>query len=132
MSDCHVIDTSVFIAILANEADADLLSEAVRSRPRRVMSAATYLECAMVIGQWQAARADLDAWLVREQIDIHPVDYALARLAADAFARFGKGRHPAGLNFGDCFSYALAKSLDAPLLFKGADFARTDIAPALA
>ncbi|GJE29612.1 type II toxin-antitoxin system VapC family toxin [Methylobacterium organophilum] len=131
MSDCHVIDTSVFIAILANEADADLLSEAVRSRPRRVMSAATYLECAMVIGRWQAARADLDAWLAREQIDIHPVDHALVRLAADAFARFGKGRHPAGLNFGDCFSYALAKSLDAPLLFKGADFARTDIAPAL-
>lgn len=96
----------------------------------RRMSAATYLECAIIAERRFGGRAALDAWLIRRTIEIHPVDQALAQRAADAFARFGKGRHPAGLNFGDCFSYALAQSLGAPLLFKGNDFARTDLIPA--
>ena len=77
-------------------------------------------------------RSDLDEWLERRRIEIVPVDLALARLAADAFARFGKGRHPAALNYGDCFAYALAKANGAALLFKGTDFALTDVASALA
>ncbi|MDP4023923.1 type II toxin-antitoxin system VapC family toxin [Methylobacterium sp. NEAU 140] len=125
-----VIDTSVYIAILAQEPDAPTLSVAIRTFRTRLMAAASYLECAIVSARWQAGRAELDAWLGRESIEIAPVDHALARIAADAFARYGKGRHPAGLNFGDCFAYALARTLNAPLLFKGHDFARTDIASA--
>ncbi len=94
------------------------------------MSAATYLECAIVSTRRQDGRVVLDAWLAREKIEIHSVGHDLARLAADAFVTFGKGRHRAGLNYGDCFAYALAKSLGAPLLFKGDDFAQTDIAVA--
>jgi ribonuclease VapC len=94
------------------------------------MAAGTYLECAILIVGRFGGTVDLDAWLARRAIAVIPVDHTLARLAADAFARYGKGRHPAGLNFGDCFAYALAASLGAPLLFKGEDFARTDVARA--
>ncbi|GJE59274.1 type II toxin-antitoxin system VapC family toxin [Methylobacterium trifolii] len=127
MSGRLVIDTSAYVAILAGETDADRHEAAIRTHSQRLMSAATYLECTMVSARWRAGRTELDAWLARETIEIRPVDHALAQRAADAFARFGKGRHPAGLNFGDCFSYALAAALDAPLLFKGDDFARTDV-----
>ena len=127
MSDTTIIDTSVFIAILLHEPDAVMLSGTIRRYPRRLMTAATYLECAMVSSKKTTGRADLDAWLSREAIDVVPVDLTLAQAAADAFARYGKGRHPAGLNFGDCFAYALARSLSAPLLFKGDDFACTDV-----
>ncbi|GEO98093.1 type II toxin-antitoxin system VapC family toxin [Methylobacterium haplocladii] len=74
----------------------------------------------------------LFAWRARESITIVPVDHTLAQAAADAFVRYGKGRHPAAHNFGDCFSYALAKPLDAPLLFKGSGFSQTDAVPVLA
>ncbi|SFL94995.1 type II toxin-antitoxin system VapC family toxin [Methylobacterium pseudosasicola] len=127
MSATAVIDTSIFIAILLGEPDAAIHSQAIRLYPKRVMAAATYLECAMVSSKKTTGRADLDDWLLREMVAVVPVDHALAQIAADAFARFGKGRHPAGLNFGDCFAYALARSLNAPLLFKGDDFARTDV-----
>lgn len=69
----------------------------------------------------------LDRFLQTTAIELHPVDVSQARLARKAFLRFGKGRHPAGLNFGDCFSYALAQTLDAPLLFVGDDFSQTDV-----
>lgn len=131
MTDTLVVDASVYVAILQQEAEALRLSTAVLTRPKRFMAAPTYLECAIVSCRWQAGSADLDAWLVTRDIEVAPVDHALARLAADAFVRFGKGRHPAGLNFGDCFSYALAKSLGAPLLYKGNDFAKTDIGSVL-
>lgn len=127
MNDTLVIDPSVFVAILSNEPEADAFAAKIRAHPRRVMSAPGYLECAMVANRWQSGRADLDAWLERESIAVIAIDHALAVRAADAFARYGKGRHPAGLNFGDCFFYALASALDAPLLFKGEDFARTDL-----
>ncbi|KST58027.1 hypothetical protein AO398_23325 [Methylobacterium sp. GXS13] len=91
------------------------------------MAAATYLECAIVASRAADGRAVLNAWIRARHIALGPVDHAVAQVAADAFARYGKGRHPAGLNFGDCFAYALARSLNAPLLFKGDDFARTDV-----
>lgn len=95
------------------------------------MSAATYLECAMVAESRRGMRSEFDRWLESMEIDVVAVDFPQARIAADAFARFGRGRHPARLNYGDCFAYALANSLDAPLLYKGDDFDKTDIRPAL-
>lgn len=127
-----VVDTSVFIAILAQEPDETGFAHALANADARVMSAGNYLECAIVTERRFQGRADLDDWLIRRHVEVVPVDLGLVRLAADAFARFGRGRHPAGLNYGDCFAYALAKSLNAPLLYKGSDFARTDIASALA
>ena len=78
-----------------------------------------------------AGLRDLDLFLDRAEVELVPVDVEQAREARRAFSRFGKGRHPAGLNFGDCFSYALARVLGAPLLFKGDDFAKTDLTPCL-
>jgi ribonuclease VapC len=101
---------------------ADALAEIV------AMAAATYLEDAMVIARAPDGHAVLDAWIAARHISFVPVDLrSRAQTAADAFVRSGKGRHPAGLNFGDCFAYALARSLDAPLLFKGEAPARTDV-----
>jgi ribonuclease VapC len=127
-----VVDTSVFIAVTRREPDVDDLVRAAVSASRLVMSAGNYLECAMVAaGRGLSGRQVLDDWLVFMRIGIAPLDHQLAQLAADAFMRFGKGRHPAGLNYGDCFAYALAKSLGMPLLFKSQGFARTDITSAL-
>jgi ribonuclease VapC len=122
-----VIDTSIFLAILLGEPDAELCSQAIRLDQKRLIAAAPYLECAIVSSKKTTGRADLDNRLLRETICVVPVAHTLARIAADAFARYGKGRHPAGLNLGDCFAYALARSLTAPLLFKGEDFARADV-----
>ena len=127
-----VVDTSAFVAILAQEPDEARFARALGDADARVMSAGNYIECAIVAERRFQGRADLDEWLIRRHVEVVPVDLGHARLAADAFARFGKGRHPAALNYGDCFAYALAKSLNAPLLYKGGDFARTDVAPALA
>lgn len=109
-----------FIAVLADAADP-------------LISAATLVEVSIVMQARNGARGvdDLDALLTTAAIRCVAVDNDQARLARDAFARFGKGRAAAGLNFGDCFSYALARAMDRPLLFKGADFAQTDIAPVL-
>jgi ribonuclease VapC len=126
------IDSSVFVAIIANEDDSVRLVRTMAAAERRVMSAGNYLECAIVAESRFGGRPTLDNWLRRRRVEIMAVDESMARDAADAFARFGKGRHLAALNHGDCFAYALAKSLDAPLLYKGDDFSRTDIRPALA
>lgn len=127
-----VVDTSAVVAVMMREAEADAVREALMKASARAMAAGNYLECALVMsGRRLGGRADLDEWLTLRRIDIHPVDRDLAALAADAFATYGRGRHPAGLNCGDCFAYALAKSLRAPLLYKGEDFARTDITSAL-
>lgn len=127
MIDDLVVDPSAFVAIVQREPEADAFAAKIRSHSTRVMSAAGYLECAMVASRWRNGREDLDAWLTRESIDVVEIDHTLARAAADAFERYDKGRHPAGLNFGDCFSYALAQARSAPLLFKGDDFVRTDV-----
>ncbi|MCJ2068065.1 type II toxin-antitoxin system VapC family toxin [Methylobacterium sp. J-030] len=122
-----VLDSSAFIAIQRAEPEAEQFSRLLSLADIVVMAAATYLECAIVAARVPNGRAVLDAWIAARRISIVPVDHTLAQIAADAFARYGKGRHPAGLNFGDCFAYALARSLNAPLLFKGADFSRTDV-----
>ncbi len=131
--DTVVLDSSIFVAIFRGEADSARLTERAMSYKRRVISAATWLESAMVcegaIKEGGGARfAEIVASL---GIEIVPFTFEHARLALEAFKRFGKGRGAkAALNYGDCFVYALAQQLAAPLLFKGGDFALTDIAPA--
>ncbi|EIZ85267.1 PilT protein domain protein [Methylobacterium sp. GXF4] len=122
-----VVDSSAFIAIQRREPEAEAFSRVLALAESPAMAAATYLECAIVASRAADGRAVLDEWIRARRIAVVPVDHALAQVAADAFARYGKGRHPAGLNFGDCFAYALARSLNAPLLFKSDDFARTDV-----
>ena len=122
-----VLDTSAVIATLASEPEAQHFAEIIASDGEVVISAANFVECAMVASARPLVRAALDPWLDANGVSIVPVTEALARGAVDAFERFGRGRHSAGLNFGDCFAYALARSLDAPLLFKGNEFAKTDI-----
>jgi ribonuclease VapC len=124
-----IIDTSALIAILFNEADADLYANALASSEHRLMSAANYLESGIVIDRQRGAAAgrQLDSLILRAEVKVESVTREQADIARQAYLDFGKGAHPAGLNFGDCFSYALAKSLGLPLLFKGEDFALTDI-----
>ncbi len=124
-----VIDTSAIVAIALDEPDASALEERIADDPVRMISAATLLETAMVIETRLGAPggAELDLWLHKAGVEIVAVDSELVDVARRAWRRFGKGRHPAGLNFGDCFSYALASLTQEPLLFKGSDFAETDI-----
>lgn len=124
-----VIDTSAIVAIALDEPEARAFEERIADDPVRMISAATLLETAMVIETRLGARGggELDLWLHKAQVEIVAVDAELAEIARRAWRRFGKGRHPAGLNFGDCFSYALATLTQEPLLFKGSDFAETDI-----
>lgn len=125
-----IIDTSAIVSILNAEPDAAALLWAIRgARPRR-LSAASYLEIAIVVDRSPdpVVRAGVDALLARLNIVIEPVTPAQARLARDAHRSFGRqSGHPARLNFGDCLVYALAKETGEPLLFKGLDFSRTDI-----
>lgn len=125
-----IIDTSAFVAILRDEAEAEAFLEAIRtSLPRRV-SAGSYLELGIVVdgpGDPVASRR-VDELLKRLSVLIEPVTEGQAKIARDAYRDFGKGSgHRAGLNFGDCFAYALARERNEPLLFKGDDFGHTDI-----
>jgi ribonuclease VapC len=124
-----VIDTSALIAILLDEPERRSVNEKIEADAVRLLSAASFVETALVIETrlGEAGGRELDLLIHRAEIEIVPVDADQAEIARRAFRRFGRGRHPAGLNFGDCFSYALAKASGEPLLFKGADFARTDI-----
>jgi ribonuclease VapC len=132
-----VVDSSAVIAMLFGEPAAQALSARLAMDPIRVMSIASYVETGTVLaGRRRSDRAkateDLDAFLTETGIDLVEVEVAQGRAALHARIRYGRGMGPGGtLNFGDAFSYALAKSHDAPLLFVGNDFARTDIAPAL-
>jgi ribonuclease VapC len=127
-----VVDTSAVVAILCAEPDASSLATALASATAPLMSAASYVELLLVsLSRGIAGRSEVDDTLVDAAIEIVPVSLEQARLAVTAFERFGKGRHRARLNFGDCFAYALAKERGLPLLFKGDDFALTDIARAL-
>jgi ribonuclease VapC len=126
-----VVDSSVLVAILRGEPDSERhLGILVSQRPV-LLSAMTFLEASMVLcgrkPEGDEIWRELDTLLARLRADIVPHDADLARIARDAFLRFGKGRHPAGLNFGDCASYALAKARGLPLLFKGEDFSKTDL-----
>jgi ribonuclease VapC len=125
-----VIDTSAVLAILRNEPERRRFTEAIEADPTRLMSVASFVEASMVMEArhgYEGVR-DLDLFLARAEIELVPVDIDQAHIARQAFRQYGKGRHPAALNFGDCFAYALAKGSTEPLLFKGSDFAQTDIA----
>jgi ribonuclease VapC len=126
-----IIDSSVIVAILRNEPDAAAMAEALQEAPIRRISAVTYVEAAVVADNDRnpllSRRFD---GLVRDaQMLVEPVTSRQAELAREAYRDFGKGRHKAGLNLGDCFAYALAKEKDEPLLFKGDDFCHTDVQP---
>ena len=128
-----VVDTSAILVVLFEESEADSFLRHLRAAVRPVLSAANWLELAIVVDgrkgpQWLP---ELDAFLDGLDVVTVPVSLNQARIAREADRRFGKGNHPAGLNFGDCFAYALAKERDLPLLFKGAGFPLTDLRPAL-
>lgn len=127
-----VVDTSAVIAVAFLEPGFEPLEAALVVADRSVISAATLLEASMVVHARgaEAGLKQLDELLSELAIDTVAVDLSQAFVARDAFIRYGKGNHPAGLNFGDCFSYALAKIRDEPLLFKGGDFSQTDVAVA--
>jgi ribonuclease VapC len=130
-----IIDSSALIAILRNEPEAREFAVAVEGAAARRLSAANYVETAAIIdgSRDPVASRRLDELLKVATIVIEPVTAAQAQIAREAYRDFGKGSgHPAQLNFGDCFAYALAKAIGEPLLFKGNDFSRTDIVSALA
>jgi ribonuclease VapC len=124
-----VIDTSAIAAILFDEPDAAALEGQIADDPVRLISAATFLEATIVIEArlGDPGGREFDLWLHRAEVEILPVDAEQADMARRAWRRFGRGRHPAGLNYGDCFSYALAATHHEPLLFKGDDFTKTDV-----
>ena len=124
-----VIDSSAVIAILRKEPERPVFEDAIRLADVRLMSAITKLEAGMVaIGLRDVSGGiELDRLLARLAVTIVPFDEHQADIARDAFARFGKGRHRAGLNFGDCAAYALSIAEAEPLLFKGTDFGATDV-----
>src|ERR1700710_654565 len=119
-----VIDTSALLAILLGEPERRTFNEAIEAAESRRMSAATFVEASIVIESRFGAEGirDLDLFIERAGIDLTAVDAKQAYVARRGFSRFGKGRHRAGLNYGDCFSYALATALSEPLLYKGDDF----------
>lgn len=125
-----VVDTSALLAILLNEPDADAIRMAFDHDDVRLLSAATLLEAAMVIEsrKGEGGSRDLDLLISKSRIVVIPVDEGQVDEARRAWRRFGRGRHAASLNYGDLFSYALARTTGQPLLFKGDDFARTDVA----
>lgn len=127
-----ILDTSAVMAMLLGEPEAERFASAVSDADRRAMSAASLLEAAAVAdNRGPVASAEFDRLIARLELEVVPFTAEHARLARAAHARFGKGRHPAGLNLGDCFAYALAVERGEPLLFKGEDFARTDVKAAI-
>src|SRR4030081_81526 len=125
-----IVDTSALIAILRDEPEAAACAHSIESSADRRISAANFVETALVIDASRdpVASRRFDELLKEAQMIIEPVTEAQARIAREAYRDFGKGSgHPAKLNFGDCFAYALAKVMDEPLLFKGDNFVHTDI-----
>ena len=124
-----IIDTSALLAILLNEPEAVRYRVAIENDPVRLMSAGSLLESCIVTETrfGEAGGRDLDLLLYKARVEIAAVNAEQVEVARHAFRTFGKGRHPAGLNFGDCFAYALSKTSGEPLLFKGEDFSRTDV-----
>ncbi len=127
-----IVDTSAIIAVLFNEEDAQVYAEAIALADSCRVSAATFVETGIVVEAQTRHNGgrQLDAFIRRASIVIESVTEEQAYIARQAFIDFGKGRHRAGLNYGDCFSYALAKAAREPLLFKGQNFAQTDLVAA--
>ncbi|MCB1753627.1 MAG: type II toxin-antitoxin system VapC family toxin [Gammaproteobacteria bacterium] len=124
-----IIDTSAIVAILNDEPERHTFIGAIVDASYNCMSTAGFVEASIILESrygYDGIR-DFDLFLVKAGIELVPVDVEQAQIARQAFREYGKGRHPAGLNFGDCFSYALAKVNDDFLLFKGNDFLQTDI-----
>ncbi|MGB9391319.1 MAG: type II toxin-antitoxin system VapC family toxin [Xanthobacteraceae bacterium] len=124
-----IIDTSALVAVLDQDLEAERIVRTLASAPERILSAANLVEVGIVM---QARRGDdgardLDLLLAKLRVDIAVVTANQADIARKAFRRYGRGRHAANLNFGDCFAYALAKDTSGPLLFKGDDFSQTDV-----
>ncbi len=126
-----VVDSSALVAILFNEPEAVAFSELIFQATEVRISTASVLETSIVLeGRYELGEFDLDAHMEQLDLTVVTFDEPTLLLARLAFRQFGKGRHPAGLNFGDCISYATARRFQEPLLYKGRDFARTDIVSA--
>jgi ribonuclease VapC len=125
-----VIDSSALIALLGMESEAARLATAIEADATRLISAASVVEAALVIESrfGPDGGRELDLLIAKADLSVEPVTAQQADMAREAWRRFGRGRHAAGLDFGDCFSYALAKVTGEPLLFKGTDFTQTDLA----
>lgn len=126
-----VVDTSALMAVVLGEADADRVSAVLESADAIAISATTIAEC-LIVAAMRNVGPEMQRLIDELGFEAAPVTEAFAGRVARAYARWGKGVHPAGLNFGDCFAYALAEERACPLLYVGGDFARTDIAAALA
>jgi|SRR5580700_10192246 ribonuclease VapC len=124
-----VIDTSAFVAIFLAEPERQSYRNAIIAADTRLVSAVSIFETGIVLEAriGEGAAREFDLFAIRSKIEVVAVDFDQAELARSAWRRYGKGRHPAALNFGDCFAYALAKSSGEPILAKGTDFVRTDI-----
>ena len=128
-----VVDSSAVLAILFKEPERDTFSDALADAGVRLMSSVNALEAAVVVSSRKGSfgTMELDLLLHRAEFEVVPFTVGHLRLARDAYERYGKGRHPAGLNLGDCCAYALARHTGEALLFKGNDFTRTDVVRAL-
>jgi ribonuclease VapC len=124
-----ILDTSALLAILGGEAEAMRIGRAALDSPVRRISAASLVEAGILVQSrfGDDGARDLDLLVAKLALTVEPVTVRQAELARRGFRRYGKGRHPAGLNFGDCFAYALARDTGEPLLYKGDDFSRTDV-----
>ena len=124
-----VIDSSAILAILQDEPERQSFNQAIATAQQRRLSAASLVEITIVVETrfGSQGQRNLDLFLATAAIEVVAFERQQAELARAAFQRFGKGRHPAGLNLGDCYAYALAQALGAPLLFKGNDFSHTDV-----
>ena len=129
-----VVDTSALLAVFFQEHDSQVFEARLLAEPQPKMSTGSLLESALVVEvrKGVAGVRELDALTARLNVAAVAVDSEQLIAAREGFRRFGRGRHPAGLNFGDCFAYGLALALDEPLLFKGDDFSKTDVRSALA
>lgn len=125
-----VVDTSALMAVIQNEAEADRISAALENADQLAISATTVAEC-LIVAAMRNVGPEMRRLLNELGFEVAPVTEAFAERVARAYARWGKGVHAAGLNFGDCFAYALAEERALPLLYIGDDFARTDIVAAL-
>jgi ribonuclease VapC len=125
------VDTSALMAIALDEPEADKVISVLEAERPLVISAVTVAE-ALIVGRGRGVGAEIQKLIDRFDFRVQTIDLAGARHVAGVYARWGKGVHPAGLNFADCFAYALAEQQDCPLLFVGNDFARTDVRSALA